>query len=131
MIRHLTVLYDPDCPMCRAARAWLDRQRQIVPLRFLPAGSHEAWRAYPALDHEATLRDVTVVDDNGGVYVADDAWLICLWALDRYRATAVRFAAPEMRPYARRAVVAATAVRRWTSQRPRYGVDCDDSCDTA
>ena len=126
-IRSLTVLYDPRCPMCRAARAWLGHQRQLVPLRFVPAGSAEAHRAYPDLDHAATLRDVTVVDDNGGVYAADDAWLMCLWALDRYRLTATRMAEPGLRPLARRAVVAATAVRRWT-RAGGYGDDCDDSC---
>jgi len=127
-MRWLTVLYDPNCPMCRAAKAWLDRQRQLVPLRFIPAGSDLARQVYPDLDHAATLRDVTVVDDNGGVYAADDAWIMCLWALDRYRSTAIRFSSPDRRPLARRAVVAATAVRRWP--RPDgYGVTCDDRCD--
>jgi predicted DCC family thiol-disulfide oxidoreductase YuxK len=126
-ISRLTVLYDEDCAVCRAGRRWLGRQRTLVPMAFVPAGSRHARELFPALDHEATLRDVTVVDDNGGVYVADDAWLICLWALERYRLLAIRLAEPGLRPLARRVVAGASAIRRRTSG-AGYGADCDDRC---
>jgi predicted DCC family thiol-disulfide oxidoreductase YuxK len=126
-VHELVVLYDADCPLCRSARRWLERHRQLVPLRFVPCGSARARAMFPTLDHEATRRDVTVVDDNGGVYVADDAWLMCLWALSAYRGLALRLAGPRRRPLAHRVVAAAAALRgRGTGD--RYGRDCDERC---
>jgi predicted DCC family thiol-disulfide oxidoreductase YuxK len=107
----LTVLYDEGCPLCRAARRWLAARAQLVPLTFVPAGSPEARRRFPGLDHDATLRDLTVVADTGEVYAGDAAWLACLWALAGYRELADRLAEPHLLPVARRAIAAAAAVR--------------------
>ena len=110
-ISYLLVLYDAGCPLCRAARRWLASRAQLVPLHFLPAGSPEARRRFPGLDHDATLRDLTVVADTGEVYAGDAAWLACLWALAGYRELADRLAEPHLLPVARRAIAAAAAVR--------------------
>lgn len=123
-VQALTVLYDEHCPACRAARRWLGRRPQLVPLSFVPAGSAQARALFPTLDHAATLRDVTVVDDNGGVYAADDAWLMCLWALSGYRGLALRLASPRLRPLAGRVVAAASALRNTEG----YRADCVDAC---
>ena len=93
-VRGFTVLYDAHCPLCRAARRWLASRAQLVPLEFVPAGSAEARRRFPGLDHDATLRDLTVVADTGEVYAGDGAWFACLWALADHRATAERLAQP-------------------------------------
>lgn len=114
MSHAFTVLYDAHCPLCRTARRWLEARDQLVPLRFLPAGSAEARRRLPGLDHEATLRDLTVVADTGEVYAGDGAWLACLWALVSYRDLADRLAQPHLRPLARRVITAAAAVRERT-----------------
>src|SRR5262249_34989549 len=106
----LTVLYDAGCPMCRAARRWLAGRAQLVPLDFVEAGSAAARRRFPGLDHARTLAEVTVVADTGAVYAGDSAWLVCLWALDGYRALALRLASPRMRPLARPVVHAATLI---------------------
>jgi predicted DCC family thiol-disulfide oxidoreductase YuxK len=123
----LTVLYDADCGMCRAARRWLDRQAQLVPLEFVPAGSDLARRRFPGLDHAATLVDVTVVAESGEVYGGDSAWLMCLWALSEYRSLAMRLAQPGTRPIARRVVAAASGIRGATADN-HYGQGCDDAC---
>jgi predicted DCC family thiol-disulfide oxidoreductase YuxK len=123
-----TVLYDADCSLCRAARRWLEGRAQLVPLRFVAAGSTEARRRFPGLDHGATLRDITVVADTGDVYVGDGAWLACLWALVDYRALADRLARPGLLPVARRFVSAASAVRG-RGRGDGYGGRCaDDRC---
>ncbi|MFI6761247.1 thiol-disulfide oxidoreductase DCC family protein [Micromonospora sp. NPDC050417] len=122
-----TVLYDAHCRLCRSARRWLESRAQYVPLEFLPAGSTDAQRRFPGLDHDATLRDITVVADTGDVYVGDGAWLACLWALVDYRATADRLARPHLLPLARRVVASAAAVRE-RHRDPRYGDD-DDRAD--
>jgi predicted DCC family thiol-disulfide oxidoreductase YuxK len=90
--RSLTVLYDANCPVCRQARRWVDRQRQLVPIRFVPAGSPVARRRFPDLDPGSTLIDVTVVTDTGAVLRGDRAWIAVLWAIQRTRSRAVRLA---------------------------------------
>ena len=92
-MRSLTVLYDAQCGVCSATKRWLARQKALVPLRFVPAGSPEARRAFPQLAAEETLRQLTVVLDGKAVYRGDRALVMCLWALERYRAWALDLAA--------------------------------------
>jgi predicted DCC family thiol-disulfide oxidoreductase YuxK len=134
-VGYFTVLFDEGCPICRTARRWLAGRTQIVPLQFVPAGSAEARARFPGLDHAATLRDLTVIADDGAYYTGDGAWLACLWALADYRATAERLSSPHLLPAARRFIAAASAVRQstrspgpsrtWTAD---YGDQCDDRC---
>lgn len=132
-----TVLFDENCPICRTARRWLASRAQIVPLTFVPAGSARARALFPGLDHPATLKDLTVIADDGTYYVGDGAWLACLWALAGYRATAERLSSPRLLPAARRFIAAASAVRESTrSSSPGtsaaweadYGDQCDERC---
>ncbi|RZU49884.1 uncharacterized protein DUF393 [Krasilnikovia cinnamomea] len=122
-----TVLFDAACPVCRTARRWLASRAQLVPLEFVAAGSAEARRRFPGLDHAATLRDLTVIADTGDVYVSDGAWLACLWALADHRATAERLSSPRLLPTARRFIAAASAVRDRT-RAADYGDLRDDRC---
>lgn len=126
-ISFFTVLYDEGCPICRTAHRWLKSRDQLVPLRFVPAGSAEARRRFPGLDHAATLRDLTVITDGGLVYVSDAAWLACLWALTDYRGMAERLSSPRLLPAARRFIATAAAVRQST-RADDYGDGCDDRC---
>jgi predicted DCC family thiol-disulfide oxidoreductase YuxK len=124
----LTVLYDAGCGLCRAARRWLATREQLVPLRFLPAGSAQARDRFPDLDHRASLREITVVADTGQVWSGDSAWLACLWALTSYRGLAHRLATPALRPLASRVVSTAARIRE-----RQYGdrddrADCDVRC---
>ena len=100
-MNRLTVLYDAGCPICRAARRWLEARAQLVPLEFVPAGSAAARARFPGLDHGATLADITVVADTGEVYVGDGAWLACLWALESHRELSHRLGEPHLLPVAR------------------------------
>ncbi|MFB7099951.1 thiol-disulfide oxidoreductase DCC family protein [Streptomyces hydrogenans] len=109
-VGRLTVLYDADCPLCVHLRHWLLRQRQLVPLDLVPAGSLRARELFPDLDHAATLREITAVGDRGQVYTASAAWIVCLWALADHRPRAHWLATPAGQPFARAAVLAAA---RW------------------
>lgn len=127
-VSHLTVLYDARCRLCRAARRWLARNDHLIPLRFVPAGSPEARRRFPGLDHAATLREVTVVADTGQFWMGDGAWLACLWALRAYRGLSHRLASPRMLPVARWVVSTAAGLRE---RQYRDGDDraaCTDRC---
>jgi predicted DCC family thiol-disulfide oxidoreductase YuxK len=138
-MQQLVVLYDAQCGLCRRFKEWLAAQRPapngqggVIRLGFVSAGSAEARELYPDLDHGATLREVTVVADDGAVYVGDRAWIVCLWATWAHRHTAVRLSSPAMRPVARAIVQAAAGLRSWSSVRNgRSGEpSCDDTCST-
>jgi predicted DCC family thiol-disulfide oxidoreductase YuxK len=128
-VRGLTVLYDADCRLCRAVRAWLERQRQLVPLTFVPAGSPAARRRFPGLDHDATLAEITVVGDGGQVFAGDAAWIACLWALAKHRGLAYRLATPAGRPLARAAVLVAARLRASLADAGSAAGCADGSCD--
>lgn len=112
-LRRVTVLYDADCALCRRARGWLAGRPQLVPLAFVPAGSAQARRLFPGLNHAATLGDLTAIGDDGSVFTAEAAWVLCLWCLAEHRGLAVRLAGPALLPTAR-AVILAISARRAT-----------------
>lgn len=117
-MRSLTVLYDADCRVCCQARRWLERQPQLVALRFVPAASRAAARLYPELDPAETLRQITLVGDDGSVYRGAKAWVMCLWATERYRHFADKLASPKLMPRAQR-FVARVSAERWRWSAPR------------
>ncbi|MFF5446078.1 thiol-disulfide oxidoreductase DCC family protein [Streptomyces sp. NPDC012888] len=125
-VNRLTVLYDAQCPLCVHVRHWLLGQRWLVPLRLVPAGSEEARRLFPELDHGATLREITVVGDAGQVWTGPEALVVCLWALAEHRPKANWLATPAGRPFARATMATAAAWRGAT--RPGGTVACDDRC---
>ena len=100
----LTVLYDPNCGLCRRAHEWLAQQGKLVELAFVPCKSEEARRRFPQLDHNLTAKDLTVIGDRGQVYLGPKAWLMVLWALSQYREWAYRLSSPELLPTTRRVV---------------------------
>ncbi len=118
----LTVLYDGRCAVCRRARAWLETQPKFVPLEYVAAGSQQARSRFPGLDHDNTLVDLTVVSFNGEVYHGAKAWIMCLWALKKYRGTALRLATPELMPTAKRVIA-------WVS-RNRFNIGQDPAWKT-
>ena len=114
-MRTLVVLYDLRCDLCCRIRSWLLGQPKYVDLAFVPAGSAEARRRFPQLDHDATLEEITVISDRGAVYRGAKAWLMCLWALREYRGWSLELGSPELMPIARRFIA-------WVSRnRFRFG----------
>jgi predicted DCC family thiol-disulfide oxidoreductase YuxK len=95
--RELTVLYDSGCPVCRRARRWASSRPQLVPLRFVAAGSPEAARRFPDLNAARTLAEITVVTDSGAVLTGEKAWIAVLWALAPTRRAAIAIAAGRRR----------------------------------
>jgi predicted DCC family thiol-disulfide oxidoreductase YuxK len=113
-MRHLTVIYDPDCGLCTQIGSWLMAQPKFIALRIVPF--HAAGRLYPALAARGLGEELTVVSDEGGVYFGDHAWLMCLYALKRYRQMARRLSRPALLPFARQAFKILSANRHRISR---------------
>ena len=107
----LTILYDPDCGLCRRVHGWLAEQPKFVELNLLPIKTEAARRRFPQLNHDLTAEDLTVISDKGAVYFGPKAWLMVLWALVRYRDWSYRLASPELLPTTRRVVSLITQKR--------------------
>ena len=110
-VDRLTVLHDPSCPLCARFAAWLADQPTLVALDLVPAGSAEARSRFPTLDHDRTLREITVVGGDGSVWTQEHAWVMCLWATRPHRALAERLAQPRWLPVARAAACSAAGMR--------------------
>jgi len=100
----LTVLYDPDCGLCRRVHGWLAGQPKLVDLHLVAIKSQETRRRFPNFNHEITAADLTVISDRGEVYLGPKAWLMVLWALSAYREWSYRLATPNLLPTTRRVV---------------------------
>lgn len=100
----LTLLYDPDCGLCRRVHGWLADQPKLVELRMIPIKTEVARRRFPELNHDLTAEDLTAISDRGEVFFGPKAWLMVLWTLTRYREWSYRLAAPELLPGTRRIV---------------------------
>lgn len=114
----LTVLYDADCVVCQRARTWVGRQRQLIPVRFVAAGSPAAIARFPRLESAATLTDVTVITDEGAVLRSDDAWIAVLWAVEPTRPTSYAIAQGRRRRLFRGVKGAAETMRRLAAPHP-------------
>lgn len=78
----------------------------------MSAGSEEARRRCPGIDHISTLSEITLVGDSGQIYRGPAAWVVTLWALSEYRPLSHRFSTPAGARLARAAVLAAAKYRR-------------------
>lgn len=111
-MRTLSVLYDETCGFCVRCARWLGEQRTLVGLECLPAGGEETARRFPELRRAGGPEELVVVDDSGGVYRDTHAWLMVLWALEDYRAWALRLSRPGLMPLARNAFELLSSNRR-------------------
>src|SRR6188768_2116926 len=65
--QRLTVLFDPECALCRRARAWMLGQAAYVELEFVPATSDTARARYGDLPWLG--EELLVVSNDGQVWV--------------------------------------------------------------
>ncbi len=100
-MRTLTVLYDGECGLCGAVKRALSAEPAHVPLEFLDARRPDTARRFPGAVPTGAL-ELVAIDDAGGIYEDEDAYLMVLWAVKRYRALALRLANPVLKPLAKR-----------------------------
>ena len=117
-MRELTVLFDPDCPLCVHCRNWLATQPKYIPMRFLSQDSAAANERFPGLNvgPGRAAEDLIVVSDDGRVWRNTRAWIICFYALRKYRPLAFRLSRPSLMPLARRVYQAIAANRQSLSR---------------
>ena len=107
-MKALYVLYDAECGLCTEVQDWLRKQPSHLDLQVLPSNSDEVRRRFPGLPSG----ELAVVSDRGEVWLGDNAFIVCLWALRDYRGWAQRFASSLLRPMARQAFEAVSHNRR-------------------
>ena len=98
----LYVLYDHGCGLCSHVVQWMSQQPTSCEMQYIAAGSTDARRMFPDLLSPARPEELIVVAEDGTVYRGDDAFIMCLYALDSYRSLATRISRPAFRPLAKR-----------------------------
>jgi hypothetical protein len=113
-VKRLTVIYDASCGFCVRCRDWLAQQPTWVELELLWSGSLECDRRFPGLAGPGPA-ELLAVSDEGAIWRGAHAWLVCLWALKRWRAWSLELATPELLPFSRKAFEVVSASRGWLS----------------
>lgn len=101
-MKSLSIIYDPRCGLCTAARNWLLTQESDLDLRLIAADNPEVSTRYPSLS-ELVGQELIAVDDRDGVYIGPDAWIMCIYALPRYRWLSFTLASKSLKPLASKA----------------------------
>jgi predicted DCC family thiol-disulfide oxidoreductase YuxK len=99
-MKSLYVLFDAECEFCIRCRNWLMQQPAFVSLVFISFQSDEAQRRFPGIEALKPNEQLLVISDEGSVYRGAHAWIMCLWALEKYREHAQRLAHPVLLPLA-------------------------------
>lgn len=127
MPRFYWVLYDGECGLCRRARYWLSRQRQLIPLRFLHLQSPRLEDMFPGISAYRPSEELVLVSDTGEVYQGAAAWVTVLYTLDDLRGWAFALADPDLLPMARRLVHALSSNRLGISELLGWEVKTEDA----
>jgi predicted DCC family thiol-disulfide oxidoreductase YuxK len=98
-----TLIYDADCPMCRASALWLMRRALSAgALEILPCRSEARRARYPAVTEAACMSAMQLVLADGRVLAGGDAVPEILRRVRGWGWLASVFALPGVRPIARR-----------------------------
>ena len=98
-----TLIYDADCPMCRASALWLMRRAlSRGALEILPCRSEARRARYPAITEDVCLTAMQLVLPDGRVLAGGDAVPEILRRVRGWGWLASAFALPGVRPIARR-----------------------------
>jgi len=91
----VALVYDADCPVCRAAAEWV-RRNALVPdtFEYLPCRSAETRSRFPAIAEAACLQAMHLVLPDGTIHAGEQALPEILQRTRRYRWAAVLFRLP-------------------------------------
>jgi predicted DCC family thiol-disulfide oxidoreductase YuxK len=94
------VFYDAQCAFCLRCRSWLGGEPTFIPLEFAPLQNPEQVARFDGLQPHLRNGELILLSDEGGIYKGPNAFIMCLYALQRYRQWALRLATPRMMPFA-------------------------------
>ena len=98
--RHLTVVYDDACELCRRCSTWLRFQPTYLPLELLPVSQARQDARYSGVPWLGA--ELVVVDGRGRIWVGAAAFIVCLWATRDWREWSYRLSGPSFAPLAER-----------------------------
>jgi predicted DCC family thiol-disulfide oxidoreductase YuxK len=91
----VALIYDADCPVCRAAVDWVRRDAAVPDsFEFLPCRSGETRSRFPAIAEAACLEAVHLVLPDGAILAGGQALPEILRRTRRYRWAAALFRLP-------------------------------------
>jgi predicted DCC family thiol-disulfide oxidoreductase YuxK len=91
----VALVYDADCPVCRAAADWVQRNAALPdPFEYLPCRSAETRSRFPAIAEAACLQAVHLVLPDGAILAGEQALPEILRRTRRYRWAAALFRLP-------------------------------------
>ena len=93
--RTVVLIYDADCPVCRASADWV-RRNAVVPgtFEYLPCRSAETRSRFPAIAEAACLQAMHLVLPDGTTLAGEKALPEILRRTRRYRRAAILFRLP-------------------------------------
>lgn len=97
----LLILYDAQCPVCRAARHWLERRAPAGSLEFLDCRGDERARRLPEVSESACLEAIHAIRPDGATRVGADALPWLLSTIPRWRWLGRALSMPLIRHLAR------------------------------
>jgi predicted DCC family thiol-disulfide oxidoreductase YuxK len=124
-MKKLYVFYDVQCAFCLRCRSWLGSEPAFIPLEFVPLQSPEVVAKFDGIQPHLNSGELVVLSDEGGVYKGTNAFIMCLYALQRYRPWALRLATPAMMPLAAKFFDVVSSRRKQIS---RWLDEVDDHC---
>ena len=91
----VVLVYDAECPVCRAAADWV-RRNAVAPdvFEFLPCRSAGTRSRFPAIVESACLQAMHLVLPDGTILVGEQALPEILRRTRRYRRAAILFRLP-------------------------------------
>jgi predicted DCC family thiol-disulfide oxidoreductase YuxK len=93
--RTVALIYDADCPVCRAAADWVRRNASAPgTFEFLPCRSAETRSRFPAIAEAACLQAMHLVLPDEEILAGEQALPEILRRTRRYRRAAVLFLFP-------------------------------------
>ena len=91
----VSLVYDADCPVCRAAVDWVRRNAALPDaFEYLPCRSEETRSRFPAVTESACLQAMHLVLHDGSILVGEQALPEIVRRTRRYRRAAILFRLP-------------------------------------
>ncbi|MDX2225796.1 MAG: DCC1-like thiol-disulfide oxidoreductase family protein [Verrucomicrobiae bacterium] len=101
MIRKIHILYDGECGFCRTCRDWILLQPRFFEIEMLDRRDPDTKARFGDYTVPPYTDRMVVINNEDGVYYAEDAYIMILFALKNYRAWSVRISRQGVKPLAR------------------------------